>query len=444
MYQPKAFGTFLKKKNHIFRQSAYLQWGESEKSIGSFLLLNPGSASHETVKDLRDGQSVFAPISLDPTMKQVVKLVETFYQFEPLNGRIHLYNLFTLQNTKDSEAIAQIEYFGGRGMVLPSDMEVPLSELKQNPWICIGWGVNSRSTYTFLKELKRCWMERINQAGIPSFGKKNQDGDFYHVCPQLIAQRHSMIEELRQLYMQEVKPQELSEFIEFTVAATRPNLYLGPFTTYYDENEGWTVSKDNPERVIQSFSQLKIRNGHKLRAYQYTAGGNGNSAVYAIPQDRELPPPEECMYTDEHSLEHPKPAFAYDHVMQAVDGDYSPLSYLQAAIAYHEIGEFGALWHGCYWSAGDILPIDEDEYKVANSVVDYLYTLGEWNEFKTIPPSLRPVFFYENERPTVVFYTKNDVGMVKLSRYTHRFEKDSYVQKVECEDLAFAGLGIIF
>ncbi|OHR67114.1 hypothetical protein HMPREF3291_11605 [Bacillus sp. HMSC76G11] len=131
MYQPKAFGTFLKKKNHLFRQSAYLQWGESEKSIGSFLLLNPGSASHEAVKDLRDGESVFAQVSLDPTMKQVVKLVEAFYQLEPLNGRIHLYNLFTLQNTKDSEAIAQIEYFGGRGIVLPSDMEVPLIELKK-------------------------------------------------------------------------------------------------------------------------------------------------------------------------------------------------------------------------------------------------------------------------------------------------------------------------
>jgi hypothetical protein len=444
MYQPKAFGTFLKKKNHIFRQSAYLQWGESEKSIGSFLLLNPGSASHDAVRNLQDGESVFAQIFLDPTMKQVVKLVEAFYHLEPLNGRIHLYNLFTLQNPKDSEAIAYNEYLGGRGMVLPSDMQVPVSELKKNPWICIGWGVNNKSTYTFLKQLKSIWLEQIDRAGIPSFGKKNQNGDYYHVCPQLTANRHAMIEELRQLYVQNVNPKDLSDIIEFTVAAARPNLYLGPFTSYYEENEGWAVSRDNPERVIESFSQLRIRKNYKLRAYQYTAGGNGNSAVWAIPHDRELPPPEECMYSDQHSLEHPKPDFAYDQVMMAVDGDYSPLSYLQAAIAYHEIGEFGALWNGCYWSAGDILPIDEDEYRVANSVVDYLYTLGDWNEFKTIPPSLRPVFYYENERPTVVFYTKNDVGMVKLSRYTHTFEKDSYVQKVECEDLAFAGLGVIF
>ncbi|WP_224773325.1 hypothetical protein [Metabacillus idriensis] len=444
MNQPHAFGTFLKKKNLIFRESAYLQWGESEQSIGSFLLLNPGSASDQAVSQLNDGEKMKTQISLDPTMRQVTKLIETFYDGEQLNGRVNLYNLFTLQNTRDSEAIAQIEYWAGRGIVSQSEMEVSVSELKKNPWICMGWGVNDRSTYTFLKQLKRSWLNQIKRSGIPSFGKKNKNGDYYHVCPLVSTQREKMIEELHQLYLQEIKVSNSLPKIEFTAAATRPNIYLGPFYTYRDEDYGWTISRDNPERVIQSFSQLNIRKGFKLRAYQYSAGGNGNSVVWAIPHERELPPPEECMYSDEQSMEHPKPDFACENVMHAVDGDYSPLSYLQAAIAYHELGEFGAMWHGCYWSAEDILPLDEYEYKEAESVKDYLYTLDDWSEFKTIPTSLRPAFFFKNDRPTIVFYTKNDIGMIKLSRYTHTFEKESYVQKVDCEDLAFAGLGIIF
>ncbi|WP_155988283.1 hypothetical protein [Oceanobacillus picturae] len=44
MKSVQAFGVFLKKDGIIFRKSAYLQWGTSKKSIGSFLLLNPGRA----------------------------------------------------------------------------------------------------------------------------------------------------------------------------------------------------------------------------------------------------------------------------------------------------------------------------------------------------------------------------------------------------------------
>ncbi|WP_176527460.1 hypothetical protein [Peribacillus butanolivorans] len=32
--------------------------------------------------------------------------------------------------------------------------------------------------------------------------------------------------------------------------------------------------------------------------------------------------------------------------MQVIEGDKTPLSYLQAAIVYHELNEFGAIWHG--------------------------------------------------------------------------------------------------
>jgi hypothetical protein len=50
MSQPKVYGTFVKRGKNIYRTSAYIQWGDSEKSLGACLLLNPGAASLD--KDL--------------------------------------------------------------------------------------------------------------------------------------------------------------------------------------------------------------------------------------------------------------------------------------------------------------------------------------------------------------------------------------------------------
>jgi hypothetical protein len=47
MNQPEVYGTFIKRDQHLFRTSAYIQWGQSSKSIGSCLMLNPGAANLE-------------------------------------------------------------------------------------------------------------------------------------------------------------------------------------------------------------------------------------------------------------------------------------------------------------------------------------------------------------------------------------------------------------
>ena len=42
-------------------------------------------------------------------------------------------------------------------------------------------------------------------------------------------------------------------------------------------------------------------------------------------------------------------------LMQAIEGDGSPWSYLSASILSREAAEFGAMWHGCDWSDQTIL-----------------------------------------------------------------------------------------
>jgi hypothetical protein len=94
-------------------------------------------------------------------------------------------------------------------------------------------------------------------------------------------------------------------------------------------------------------------------------------------------------------LSPPKPDCAFDDFMEAIEGDKSPLSYLQAAICLHELNEFGAMWHGISWGQDRILPLDDDEYFESSSIKEYLETIEPWFELKEIPERCNLIFFIE-------------------------------------------------
>jgi hypothetical protein len=439
MNPPKAYGTFEKRGDNTFRTSAFIKWGESEKSIGACLLLNPGSANFDMNSALYNSLQTLGhakgEIHTDPTMRQLIQLLEGIYGADhPLNGHFHIYNLFTLQNTASSHAIDQFENLANHGEYDISESLVILKELQSHPWILLGWSVEQNSRWKNLELTKDLWRRQICESKVPTFGKKhiNRD-DYYHPCPLIPTQRPTTLTELITLYKQKFKKQR------FPVNATKPNLLIDP-KPVEDSNEldyGWSKSPANPESIVRGFSHLRIKNGFKLRAYQYTDGTNGNRVMWAIPVDKDLPDPEECEHSDDHFLSGPKPSFALDDFMQAIEGDKTPLSYLQASVLFHELKEFGARWHGTSWGRDVILPLNEGQ----KAHFDYC----EWEMLKDEPEIIEPHFYYSCEgNPIAVFHTINDIGTVTLNRYVHTFNKDDYTMQVQLTCIATAGGGIIF
>ncbi|MFY0802063.1 hypothetical protein [Peribacillus frigoritolerans] len=447
-----AFGTFTKQNDYIHRKFAYLQWGESNQSLGSFLLLNPGGAGADQLSHLLEGEQVTSHVKLDPTMRQIVKLMERIYDKKELNGRVNLYNLFTLQNTQDSSAIEQFESSCNNGKIEMSELLCSVEELQNNPWICIGWGVNSEARYDNLQTIKKMWMEQIEQSGINFFGKRHPKKvmDYYHICPRIAKKQQEMINELLEIYKEkcDLKPY-YQGLVEFMAIAAKPNLISRRIVSHnqFDDDFmelGWSISTSNPEDIVHSFSQIKVKREYKLRGYQYTSGRNGNGIVWAIPTNEVLPEAKDCEVVEDTFLTPPKPDLALDDFMEAIEGDKSPLSYLQAAICLHELHEFGAMWHGILWGQDRILPLDDCEYLYSSSVKEYLDSIEEWTDLKTIPEILSPHFFYSNGYPTIVFYTTNDVGILSLNRYTHTFKNGDYTQEVVREEIGYGQGGIIF
>jgi hypothetical protein len=451
-----AIGTFKRIGDHLHRTSAYIQWGTSARSLGSCLLLNPGAArfgrsSKNLETELKLWGKATGPIDTDPTMGQLVAFIESIYDGSSLDGRFHIYNLFTLQNPKSEHAIDLFESLVSNGQLDPLGSLVPMDELRVHPWMLLGWGCEQRSQWRHLPKVKDAWLNLIERAGIPSFGKLHPKGKgYYHPCPLIPTRRPPMLRDLLDTFntFQEyqISPLPKSEIQFFPSYATRPNLLIS--TKEPDvlnmEPYGWMISPSDPEHIVRGYSHLGIRTGYKLQAYQFRTGGGGNGIVWAIPDHFELSPPNN---TNEFYEVPPRPPFALDDFMQSITGDQTPMSYLQAAIVLHELWEFGAEWHGVEWGEHTVLPrgddvaVDDDSDDEDESPL-----LAEhWIWEDTRPEKWEPRFFYSvSGHPTVVFFTECPIGYVNINRFTHTFSKDDYTQRVHRAVVATGGPGIIF
>jgi len=90
---------------------------------------------------------------------------------------------------------------------------------------------------------------------------------------------------------------------------------------------GWSKSTKDPNRFLEIFSMLKLKDKYILRAYQYRSGGNGNGVVLAMPEHEPFPEPGECLKSTKGFLNTPRPPSALPNVMAGISGDGSPWSF---------------------------------------------------------------------------------------------------------------------
>src|SRR5215469_7088273 len=120
--------------------------------------------------------------------------------------------------------------------------------------------------------------------------------------------------------------------------------------------EGWSFSRADPMQMLLVAKSLRMRPGYILRAYQFRQGGNGNGFVYAVPEGSPFPEPGDCQARNaSHFLTPPVPPGALPEFAEALEGDNSPWSFVEASILVRELHELGALWHGVAWGTHTIL-----------------------------------------------------------------------------------------
>ena len=203
----------------------------------------------------------------------------------------------------------------------------------------------------------------------------------------------------------------------------------------YRYEDGWQKSKGDPNTVLDAFKTINLKPGLTLRAYQFVEGGNGNGVVYAMPEDSPFPEPGELPNPPERLWDRPEPPGALDDFMAAIEGDDSPWSYVEASICARELSEFGAMWHGCWWSTHHIVG---DEF-VENLMGPH------WKWVRRAPASLEPEVYFGPLVVRVTFFTNTGLGEEALYRHMDKYQRGTYrAEKMQGTVIAKGRGGYVF
>ena len=135
-----------------------------------------------------------------------------------------------------------------------------------------------------------------------------------------------------------------------------------------DSTGVWKSAVD-PMRILEAFPTLHLSEGYVLRAYVFKDHLGGNSQVFVMPAESPFPEPVATVDYWGSPNGSGLPLGADKAIMNYIESDGSPLSYLEASIFDIEVNSFAEWWHLASWSTTTILDAKPDE--------DYVYSEAE-------------------------------------------------------------------
>lgn len=209
--------------------------------------------------------------------------------------------------------------------------------------------------------------------------------------------------------------------------------------------EDWSKSSVDPMEVLAVFPQLRIKKGWTLRAYQFRESADGKGIVWAMPADAEFPDPGQCPRQENVLAGPPKPVAALASVMDVIEGDGSPGSYLSASLLSRELREFGAMLHGCDWSTHTIL--GQNPLAAGNSLQLLNAPSGTPEQWKWLVPEpieWQPHTHEEDGFVTIALFTFSGLGQQTIYRHTDTFQRGSYLLATQMAEIAVGPRGYWF
>ena len=145
--------------------------------------------------------------------------------------------------------------------------------------------------------------------------------------------------------------------------------------------------------LMHVFDTLWLKAGFALHAYEYREGSNG--IIWAVPADARLVAPGECPRLEDTWLQPPGPPGAV-RLMQAIEGDGSPWSYLSASILRRE-AEFGAIGTAASGATRLFSPSLRGRLTARMRLADALKLTGDapagnWTWHGAVPHTWKPTY----------------------------------------------------
>ena len=197
--------------------------------------------------------------------------------------------------------------------------------------------------------------------------------------------------------------------------------------------------------ALQNTNGLRLRTGYRIRGSLFHDGsGNGNGFLWAVKignGNKEshhlvgMPRPDMGLV-----LPALRPDDACPDVMEAITGNFSPFSYLEASILKRELEEFGARWHGCNWCTYRILA---SPYDTCSGIIGG-GGAAQWSWTDRKIDDLRPRVDVNSVQVVVTYHARSDLGCQHITRFEETFKSDSYLSTSTQTEVARGGGGYVF
>jgi len=137
-----------------------------------------------------------------------------------------------------------------------------------------------------------------------------------------------------------------------------------------------------------------------------------------------------------------RPARAVDNVMEAIEGNGTPRSFLEASIFAREAAEFLPVWHGVVWSDHTILG-DDSRKGIHDADDDYEKLSAEWDWLCDKPSNWNPVVVCKQGIVTVEFYSYPVLVEEAIYRHRDTYKPNTYMFEWDIQIIGRGGDGII-
>lgn len=176
----------------------------------------------------------------------------------------------------------------------------------------------------------------------------------------------------------------------------------------------WFISSMNPGAALLKLPGVRVNPEFRLVTYLYRVKEDGLGVTWAVPELMSTTAQLEHAIAQECNSQHPpKPAGALADVMEVIEGDRSPLSFLIVSLLRRELRELGAVGKCCNWSH--------------HRLIDGLPPQVKW-EWRGKPlADLAPkVLVYPDQKIAIEFFTCRVTAPVAIFQHIDQYPPNQY------------------
>jgi hypothetical protein len=176
----------------------------------------------------------------------------------------------------------------------------------------------------------------------------------------------------------------------------------------------WFISSTNPGSALMKLPGLRLKPGLRLVTYLHRTVEQGLGVTWAIPEEFSRTYQLEKVLTQHSgSKTLPQPEGALKDLMEAVEGDRSPLSLIAASVLWRELKELGALGKACDWSH--------------HRLIDSPPSQAHWQWQVSPPKDLSPkVLIHPDGKAAIEFFTCRVSAPVALHQHIDQYPLAHY------------------